>query len=210
MPCPENIHDYLRACAPELGERIIQMYPALHKPGDPVSSRMKTLLRKPYPVQELAAMGVIRRWEQARSAAVIGECGTGKTLVALAAIHGHSDGKPYTALAMVPGHLVAKTAREAFRTLPGMRVFFIDALRDRVRDGTPCGVNEVKLRHGRIVREGLHTTLTDLRLRKHYRTARERWQQTICSGPALFVLGRDRAKLGWFWRHAYEVARCGR
>ena len=210
MPCPENIQDYLRACAPELGERIIQMYPALHKPGDPVSPRMKTLLRKPYPVQELAAMGVIRRWEQARSAAVIGECGTGKTLVALAAIHGHSDGKPYTALAMVPGHLVAKTAREAFRTLPGMRVFFIDALRDRVRDGTPCGVNEVKLRHGRIVREGLHTTLTDLRLRKHYRTARERWQQTICSGSALFVLGRDRAKLGWFWRHAYEVARCGR
>jgi len=61
-----NINDiptYLRACAPELGERIIQMYPALHKPGDPVSPRMKTLLRKPYPVQELAAMGVIRRWE---------------------------------------------------------------------------------------------------------------------------------------------------
>ena len=89
---------------------------------------MKTLLRKPYRVQEVAAMGVIRRWEQARSAAVIGECGTGKTLVALAAIHCHSDGRPYTALAMVPGHLVAKTAREAFRTLPGVRVFFIDAL----------------------------------------------------------------------------------
>ncbi len=210
MPCPETIQDYLRACAPELGERIIQMFPALHKPGDPVSPRMKTLLRKPYPAQELAAMGVIRRWEQARSAAVIGECGTGKTLVAMAAIHCHSDGRPYTALAMVPGHLVAKTAREAFRTLPGVRVFFIDALRDRVRDGAPCGVNEVKLRHGRIVREGLHTTLTDLRLRKHYRTARERWQGTICSGPALFILGRDRAKLGWFWRHAYEVAHCGR
>jgi len=62
MPCPETIHDYLRACAPELGERIIQMHPALHKPGDPVSPRMKTLLRKPYPAQELAAMGVIRRW----------------------------------------------------------------------------------------------------------------------------------------------------
>ena len=23
-------------------------------------------------------------------------------------------------------------------------------------------------------------------------------------------MGRDRAKLGWFWRHAYRVAQCGR
>ena len=26
----------------------------------------------------------------------------------------------------------------------------------------------------------------------------------------MFVVGRDRAKLGYFWRHAYQVARCGR
>ena len=76
--------------------------------------------------------------------------------------------------------------------------------------GSPCGINEVKLRHGKIVREGFHTTLTDLRLRKNYKTARQRWQQEICSGPALFIVGRDRSKLGWFWRHAYEVAQCGR
>src|SRR5262249_48031864 len=37
-----------------------------------------------------------------------------------------------------------------------------------------AGVNEVRLRHGRIVREGLRTTLTELRLRKTARTARER------------------------------------
>ena len=209
MPCPENIQEYLRAFSRELGERILQEYPALHQPGDPVSPRMSTLLRKPYPAQELAAMAVVRRWQEARAAAVIGECGTGKTLVALAAMHCHSEGKPYTALALVPGHLTAKTAREAFQTLPRVRVFFIDALRDRVGDGVPCGVNEVKLRHGRIVREGLHTTLTDLRLRKNYRNARERWQLSICSSPALFIVGRDRSKLGWFWRHAYGVARSG-
>jgi RecG-like helicase len=56
-------------------------------------------------------MGVVRRWQQARAAAVIGECGTGKTLVALAAIYCHADGRPYAALAMVPGHLTAKMAR---------------------------------------------------------------------------------------------------
>ena len=210
MPCPQTIEHYLRAFATEIGERILTTYPPLHKIDDPVSPRMKTLLRRPYRSQELAAMGVVRRWERARAAAVIGECGTGKTLVALAAIHCHADGRPYTALAMVPGHLTANMARETFQTLPRVRVFFIDALRDRVRDGLPCGINEVKLRHGKVVREGFHTTLTDLRLRKTYKTARQRWQQSICSGPALLVVGRDRSKLGWFWRHAYEVAQCGR
>ena len=206
----QTIQDYLRISAPELGQRILETYPPLQGPDDPVSRAMKTLLRRPYPAQELAAMGVVRRWEQARTAAVIGECGTGKTLVALAAMHCHADGRPYTAVAMVPGHLTSKMARETFQTLPGVRVFFIDALRDRVRDGFPCGVNEVKLRHGKIARDGFHTTLTDLRLRKNHKTARRRWQQEICSGPALFIVGRDRSKLGWFWRHAFEVAQCGR
>ncbi|MGO9519352.1 MAG: helicase-related protein [Candidatus Korobacteraceae bacterium] len=210
MDAVQTIQDYLRMYAPELGQRILEMYPPLHRLNDSVSPAMKRLLRRPYPAQELAAMGVVRRWERARAAAVIGECGTGKTLVALAAIHCHADGRPFTALAMVPGHLTAKMARETFQTLPRVRVFFIDALRDRSRNGSACGVNEVQLRHGKIVREGFHTTLTDLRLRKNYKTARQRWQQSICSGPALLVVGRDRSKLGWFWRHAYEVAQCGR
>ena len=210
MPGCETIQEYLRRFSNELGERILATYPPLHKFEDPVSPRMNTLLRKPYRAQELAAMGVVRRWQQARAAAVIGECGTGKTLVALAAIHCHADGRPYAALAMVPGHLTAKMAREAFQTLPRVRVFFIDALRDGAQNGSPCGINEVKLRRGKIVREGLHTTLTDLRLRKNYKTARQRWQHSICSGPALFIVGRDRSKLGYFWRHAYEVAQCGR
>jgi superfamily II DNA or RNA helicase len=207
---PKSISDYLRMFGNELAERTVQMHPALFKPGDPMSPRMGTLLRKPYPAQEVAAMAVVRRWQEARAAAVVAECGTGKTLVSLAAIHCHSDGIPYTALAMVPRHLTDKMAREAFLTLPAVRVFFIDALRDSLRDGSPWGVNEVKLRRGRIVREGLHTTLTDLRLRRNYRSARARWHAVFCSGPAIFVVGRDRAKLGWFWRHARTMARSGR
>jgi hypothetical protein len=94
------------------------------------------------------------------------------------------------------GALTAKMAREAFQKLPGVRVFFVDALRDHARDGSPCGVNEVTLRHGKIVREGLHTTLTNLRLRKNHRTARECWHREMCAGPALPIVGRDRSKLG--------------
>jgi hypothetical protein len=211
MPVPNTIHEYLRLFASELGERIVQSYPALQKADDPLSPRLATLLRKPFPAQAVAAMGLAKKWERERSAAVIAECGTGKTLISLAGLHIHSDGRPFTAIVMAPGHITLKWCKEALETIPGVRVFLIDGLRDRVRDtSTPSGVNEVKLRRGQIVREGLHTTLTDLRLRKNHKTARARWQQEICSGPAVFVVGRDKGKLSHFWRHAYQIARSGR
>jgi len=154
-------------------------------------------------------MGVVKRWDEARGAAVIAECGTGKTLIALGAVHVHSDRKPFTALAMVPPQLVEKWAREAFLTLPRVRVFFIDGLRTPTSPTGHAGINEVKLRHGRITREGLRTTLTELRQRKTARTARQRWD-SLCALPALFIVGRDRGKLSYFWRHAYRLAHVGR
>lgn len=212
MPIPkgvDSISTYLRAWTSELGERILQSFPPLHGFDDVPSPLIAQLLRKPFPAQTLAVMGVVKRWNQARGAAVIAECGTGKTLISLGAVHVHSERKPFTALAMVPPQLVEKWAREAFLTLPHLRVFLIDGLRAPMSAAGHAGVNEVRLRHGRIVREGLRTTLTELRLRKMARTARQRWN-SICGFPALFIVGRDRGKLSYFWRHAHGYARCGR
>ena len=50
-------------------------------------------------------------------------------------------------------------------TLPGLRVFLIDDLRSGGDENKSHGVNEVQLRQGRIVGEGLQTTLSELRLR---------------------------------------------
>jgi hypothetical protein len=154
-------------------------------------------------------MGLVRRWQQARAGAVIAECGTGKTLISLAAVQTHAEDRPFTALAMVPPQLVEKWCRETFLTLPRVRVFIIDGLRTPTNSKGHHGVNEVKLRNGRIVREGLKTSLSELRLRKTSPSARKRWE-SLCPSPVVFVVGRDRAKLGYFWRHAYQVARCGR
>ena len=71
MAIPESIHDYLRRFAGELGERILQTYPALHGAHEVVSPRLVTLLRMPFPAQAVAAMGVAKKWETDRSAAVI-------------------------------------------------------------------------------------------------------------------------------------------
>jgi hypothetical protein len=209
LPQLENIADYLRAHAQELGDRILESYPPLHSIDDPPSPLISKLLRKPYPAQTLAIMGLVRHWQQARAGAVIAECGTGKTLISLAAVQTHAENRPFTALAMVPPQLVEKWCREAILTLPRVRVFIIDGLRTPTNSNSHHGVNEVKLRNKRIVREGLRTSLSELRLRRTSPSARKRWD-SLCPSPALFVVGRDRAKLGYFWRHAYQVARCGR
>jgi superfamily II DNA or RNA helicase len=209
MSIPSTIAEYLRRSSQELGERILKIYPALQAPDDPVSDRFNSLLRSPFAAQRLAVMGIVKRWEQARAAAVIAECGTGKTLMALSALHVHSAGRPYAALVMAPPNIVGKWCREILITIPGARVFMIDGLRTPTRSGTgPYGINEVRYRNGRIVREGLHTTLTDLRLRKSSKSARDRWHK-LCPGPSFWVVGRDRAKLSYFWRHAYSVAESG-
>jgi superfamily II DNA or RNA helicase len=203
-----SIFTYLRANAALLGARILQEYPALHQFEDPVSPRIESLLRRPFPAQTIAIMGLAKRWQRARTGMVVAECGTGKTLISLGAIYVHSEAKPFTALAMVPPHLVEKWAREAFLTLPGVRVFFIDDLRNGGDENTFHGINEVQLKHGRVVREGLHTSLSELRLRRDSPSSKKRWL-SLCARPSLFIVGRERAKLGYFWRHAYQVPRSG-
>ena len=119
MSIPSTIAEYLSCFSQELGDRILQIYPALQAPQDPVSERFKTLLRSPFAAQRLAVMGIVKRWHRAKAAAVIAECGTGKTLMALSAIHVRSAGRPYTALVMAPPNIVGKWCREVLITVPG-------------------------------------------------------------------------------------------
>jgi len=123
-------------------------------------------------------------------------------------VFAHARGKPFTAIFMVPPQLVEKTCRECALTLPGVRIFIIDGLRNGVSSNGYTGVNEVRLRNGRIVREGLKTSLSDMGLAKGYRSARARWQ-AICGAPSVFVISRERAKLGAHWRHVYRIPQSG-
>jgi superfamily II DNA or RNA helicase len=132
-----DIYSYMREFSTRLGERILEEYPALQSFEDPVSPRLDTLLRRPFAAQNIAIMSVAKRWEQFRTALIVAECGTGKTLMSLGAIHVHSQGKPYTALAMVPPHLVRKWAREALLTIPA---FAYSSL-------TTCGTAVTRNRH---------------------------------------------------------------
>jgi hypothetical protein len=206
-----TIEEYLREFSVEIGDRILTSFPALHAPGDPVPPILGTLLRKPFAAQAVAIAGAAKKLQQADSVAIIAEMGTGKTLMAVALTHVVASGRPYACLFIVPAQILLKTAREILQTIPGARTYVIDSLRS-LRPGQtgPQGVNELRLRNGRIVRDGIHTTLTDMRLRGKYKSPWDRWVVAEHgSGPHFVICGRDRAKLGNFWRHSYQIARCG-
>lgn len=205
-PC--SISEYLRAYGSELGARVLAQFPPLHGLPDPVAPAVMQLKRTPFPAQTLAIMGIVKRWQEARCAAAVAECGTGKTLISLGSVFVHAQGRPFTALAMVPPQLVEKWARECFLTLPGVRVFFIDGVRNGVSSNGFAGINEVRLRNGHIRREGMHTLLSDLRLAKGHRSARARWHTQV-QAPSVFIISRERAKLGYFWRHVIRTAQSG-
>ena len=144
----ENYYEYLRAYSAELGSRIVEMYPPLQGPKDPIAPALKTLLRKPLPAQAMTITGLVKYLKTANSARIVGECGTGKTLMSVGTAHAHANGRPYTAIAMCPPHLVLKWAREVLVTVPRARTFILYDLRNGGDPARPHGIAEVQLRNG--------------------------------------------------------------
>ena len=199
----DSYFSYLRTYSHELGSRILEMYPPVQGPDDPLAPEIATLLRQPLPAQALTISGLAKTLLTKRSVRIVGECGTGKTLMSMGVAHTHAKGKPYTAIAMCPPHLVYKWAREVFLTIPRARVFVIYDLRNGGDRSRPHGVVEVSLRNGEVIHKGLKTSLYELR-----KWGRAGWRKQ-CLGPAYFVVSRETGKLSYHWRHAFGVADSG-
>jgi hypothetical protein len=200
----DTYHDYLRTYSSQLGARIVEMYPPLQGPKDPIAQALKTLLRKPLPAQAMTITGAAKYLRTEDSVRLVGECGTGKTLMSIGIAHAHADGKPYSTLVMCPPHLVLKWAREVLITVPRARAFVIYDMRNGGDRTKPHGIVEVQLKNGHAVNKGLKTSLYQLRA-----MGRKRWK-TFCSRPAYFIVSRETGKLSYHWKHAFEVAESGR
>jgi hypothetical protein len=199
-----DIFTYMRRYASQLGSRILETYAPLHAVNDPVSPRLAELLRDPLPAQELAIMGVAKYLKRHRSAKIVAECGTGKTLMSMGAAHVHADRRrAYSALVMCPPHLVPKWGREVLITVPRARVFFIEDLRNGGMKNRAHGVVEAQLVKGKIMRRGIATSLPELR-----RLGRSAWLAES-RRPTYFIMGKERGKLSYFWKPAYVTAKSG-
>jgi hypothetical protein len=212
-PILKNVFEYMRRFAGPMGERIMQAYPPLHAPGDPVSPRIAELKRSPLAAQELAIMGTSKFLKDHDAAKVVAEMGCGKTFMGLGSCYVHADGKQHTGIVMVPPHLVLKWAREVFITIPNTRVFLIEDMRnlpvnDRKKLAEslkkPHGVMEVRLENGEAVRRGEKFSLTTLR-----ELGSKGFKKKLNGQNAWFIMSKERGKLGYYWRAASETAKTG-
>ncbi|MGB6131370.1 MAG: DEAD/DEAH box helicase [Acidobacteriaceae bacterium] len=195
-----DIYGYLRAHASELGSRILESYPPLQSMTDEVPAELSALLRTPLPAQAIAIGGLSKHLKHVRAARIVAECGAGKTYMALGLAHVL---QARTILVMCPSHIAKKWAREAIQTIPFVRTFLVEDMRNGGDPRQPHGVLEVRLRKGRVVYEGMQLSLPELR-----RLGRAGWVDRVprCS---VFIIPKDKGKLSYFWRHAFLTAKCG-
>jgi hypothetical protein len=111
--------------------------------------------------------------------------------------------KANTILVMCPSHIAKKWAREAIQTIPSVRTFPVEDMRNGGNPKQPHGVCEVRLRKGRIVYEGIQLSLAELR-----RLGRKGWKRR-CPQPSVFIIPKNKGKLSYFWRHAFLTAKSG-
>lgn len=126
-----NLDRYLTTYGNLLAVQAQQNLNPLHDPTKETNHPLlKTLLRKPYPAQGALITGAVKCLNRQKSLFLVGECGSGKTMMGQAAIHCHAKGKSYRAICVVPGQLTRKWKRELEQTIPGCAVTILDKCSD--------------------------------------------------------------------------------
>lgn len=125
----KDVGDYLTHYGKFLTERITRMAKPLHDPLKDVVE-VAPLLRTPFDGQAHVITAGVRALRTMKPHWVIGEIGSGKTLLAQAIAHSHAKGRNYRALVFCPPHLAAKWEREIHDTLLRADVTQLESYRD--------------------------------------------------------------------------------
>ena len=104
----KTLDDYLTMYGDLITQMTKERFAPLFQPGED-RLLIPGLQRQLYPSQADVVGGIIRAWDKQKSVFLSGECGTGKTTMAIAATHG--KGAPnYRVLVFCPDHLTRKWA----------------------------------------------------------------------------------------------------
>ena len=120
-----DLETYMTKFGPLLGRQAMKAIRPLHIPGEhelfPIDS-----VRKPLDAQSHVITSLVKLLRRDKSALVVAEMGTGKSLISVATFHTLAAGMPYRAIVMCPPHLVVKWPREITRTAPGSTVVHLE------------------------------------------------------------------------------------
>jgi hypothetical protein len=114
----QSLDEYLDAYGGHLAKRCRERLKPLHDPQGEPHPRVGELLRKPFAAQAHVMSGAAALLNEQKSAWIVAEMGSGKSMISLGTVHAHADGQLYRALVFCPAQLVAKWQREIKDTLP--------------------------------------------------------------------------------------------
>ena len=138
----QTLDEYMLRHGSLLGKQAERSLNPLHVPGQEPLPRLD-LLRDPFEAQAHVIEAARKTLNRQKSLLLVGEMGTGKTLMGMAAIHARAKGRPYRALVFCPGQLVNKWEREIRETLPSAEVIQIGSWKNLLhlnRAKKPTGV----------------------------------------------------------------------
>jgi hypothetical protein len=121
-----NLDQYMLAHGAMLGKQAERALNPLHVPGRDGLPRLE-LLREPFDAQAHVVEAARKALNRQKALLLVGEMGTGKTLMGMTAFHAHAAGHPYRALVFCPGQLVNKWEREIKETIPGAEVIQLES-----------------------------------------------------------------------------------
>ena len=126
-----NLSSYLRAYSGLLGEKITEKFAPRHDPRtDALDPMIRRLRRRPFRAQADVIQGSVNALDYEPASIIVGEMGTGKTLIGSSIPFVREQGRPYRTLVMCPGHLLDKWEREIKKTIPGAKVIQINNYKD--------------------------------------------------------------------------------
>ncbi len=126
----QSVDDYIAGFVPQLTARLnSELQPLFDPARDSWDDRLAKLSRALFRAQGDAVMGLMKTLKRQNFALLVGEMGTGKTLMG-ATVPYLLFGNRYRVLVMCPGHLLEKWSREIAETIPDATVRIIWKLSD--------------------------------------------------------------------------------
>ena len=119
--------EYLQNYGKILGRKAIHSLAPLHVPGRDPLPDFDDMLREPFPCQQHVVAAAVKMMDTVGSGFIVGEMGTGKTLLGMTSVHKHAirsrkqgrPGRQVPGVVLCPDHLIDKWCREIEETIPG-------------------------------------------------------------------------------------------
>jgi len=187
----DSMDGYLGSYGKILGHKAIHALTPLHIPGQDELPDMGELLREPFPCQKHVIAAAGKMMDRVGSGFIVGEMGTGKTLLGMVSAHKHASksrkqggkGGNYRALILCPDHLIGKWCREIEETIPGAKAARFGSAEEEAVASKKKGAAKPE--------SGTRRTLRDV-VSLLSKGQGGRWSKP--QGAEWYVLGRNQAK----------------